>query len=109
MDPLQVLVDDSAFRYAVLMGCIETLADGSLKAYAQGDDVRFLGATVAGYSAIIYVYQRALRNEKLGRVNAMWNFCTTLSDVAMGMAMGETYSPKQLIGFTLMSVGILMI
>jgi len=109
MDPLTVLVDDSAFRYAALMGCIETLADGSLKAYAQGDDVRYLGATVAGYSSIIYVYQRALRNEKLGRVNAFWNAFTTVSNVGMGMAMGETYSSTQLLGFGLISIGIFMI
>lgn len=109
MDPLTVLVDDSAFRYAVLMGCIETLADGSLKAYAQGNDVRFLGATVAGYSSIIYVYQRALRNEKLGRVNAFWNACTSISNVAMGMAMGETYTSRQFLGFGLISIGVLLI
>jgi len=109
MDPLTTLLDDSAFRYAVLMGIIETAADGSLKKYAQTNDGRFLASTVTGYGAILYVFQRALRSDKLGRVNAFWNAFTSISNVGMGMAMGETYTPTQLTGFLLISVGIFMI
>jgi multidrug transporter EmrE-like cation transporter len=109
MDPLTILVDDSAFRYAVLMGIIETGADGALKAYATTNNPNYLATTLAGYSSLLYVFQRALRNEKLGRVNAFWNAFTTVSNVGMGMAMGETYTGTQLLGFGLISAGIFMI
>jgi multidrug transporter EmrE-like cation transporter len=109
MDPLTILVDDSAFRYAALMGLIETAADGSLKAYAKTDNSNYLAVTLAGYGSILYVFQRALKNEKLGRVNAFWNAFTTISNVGMGMAMGETYTSTQLTGFALISIGIFMI
>jgi multidrug transporter EmrE-like cation transporter len=108
-DILDRVLDDSAMRYGVMMGIIETFADGSLKKYAQTDDPAALSACLAGYGAVLYVFQLALRKEKLGRVNAWWNSFTSLSNVAMGMAMGETYEPKQLLGFVLISAGILMI
>jgi multidrug transporter EmrE-like cation transporter len=109
MDPLTILVDDSAFRYAVLMGIIETGADGALKAYAKTDNTNYLATTVVGYGSLLYVFQRALKNEKLGRVNAFWNAFTTISNVGMGMAMGETYTGKQMLGFGLISIGIFLI
>jgi len=108
-DIIQTLLDDSAFRFGVAMGAIETLSDASLKAYAQTDNTGYLATTVGGYGTVIYLFQRALRKDKLGRVNAFWNSFTTMSDVAVGMAMGETYTTQQLLGFGLISIGIFMI
>ena len=109
MDPVQRLLDDSAFRFALAMAAIETGADASLKMYAKTDNLNYLGATTAGYGSVIYLFQRALRKEKLGRVNAFWNACTTISDVAVGIAMGESYSEQQIVGFALISIGIFLI
>jgi len=108
-DAVETLLDDSAFRFAVAMGIVETGADASLKLYARTDNNNYLGATLTGYAAILYLYQRALRKEDLGRVNAFWNAFTTVSNVAAGMALGENYSNTQLLGFGLISAGIFLI
>lgn len=106
---LNTLLDDSALRYGALMALIETGADMSLKAYAQTDDPKYIAGGTAGYGAVVYIFQRALRNDKLGRVNAFWNSFTTVSDVVAGMYMGETYTQTQLLGFGLISIGIFLI
>jgi multidrug transporter EmrE-like cation transporter len=108
-DLIQTLLDDSAFRFGMAMGVVETVSDASLKAYAQTNNNAYLATSVGGYGGILYLFQRALRKDKLGRVNAFWNSFTTMSDVAVGMAMGETYTSQQLLGFGLISIGIFMI
>ena len=108
-DVVERLLDDDAMRFGVAMGAIETLADYCLKKYAQTDRLEYISGGLTGYSALVYVFQRALRKEQLGRVNAFWNAFTTVSNVLVGMSMGEKYSEKQLIGFALISCGIFLI
>ena len=108
-DLIQNLLDDDAMRFGVAMGAIETFADYCLKKYAQTDRLEYISGGIGGYSAVVYIFQRALRKEKLGRVNGFWNAFTTVSDVLVGMANGERYEPKQLFGFALISMGIFLI
>jgi multidrug transporter EmrE-like cation transporter len=108
-DIVQRLLDDDAMRFGVAMGAIETLADYCLKKYAQTDRLEYISGGLAGYSSVVYIFQRALRKEHLGRVNGFWNAFTTVSDVLVGMSMGEKYSQTQLIGFALISIGIVLI
>lgn len=108
-DLVERLLDDDAARFGAAMGAIETFADYCLKRYAQTDRLEYISGGLGGYSALIYVFQRALRKEKLGRVNAFWNAFTTVSNVAVGMSLGESYEPKQLIGFALISIGVFLI
>lgn len=108
-DIIQRLLDDSAMRFAAAMGLIETFADFCLKKYAQTDQQGYLLGGIGGYSGVLYIFQRALRKEKLGRVNAGWNAFTTISDVLVGMSLGESYSFTQLFGFILITCGILLI
>jgi len=108
-DIVERLLDDDALRFGVAMGAIETFADYCLKKYAQTDDIQALSGGIAGYSGVVYIFQRALRKEKLGRVNGFWNAFTTVSDVLVGMSMGESYTKKQLLGFALISIGIVLI
>jgi multidrug transporter EmrE-like cation transporter len=108
-DLIQNLLDDDAMRFGAAMGAIETFADYCLKKYAQTDRLEYISGGLTGYSAIIYVFQRALRKEKLGRVNAFWNAFTSVSNVVVGMSLGETYEPKQIVGFAIISVGIFLI
>lgn len=108
-DIVERLLDDNAMRFALAMGVIETFADFCLKKYAQTDQQQYLLGGVGGYGGVVYVFQRALRKEKLGRVNGAWNAFTTISDVIAGMYLGETYSIKQLAGFVLIALGIILI
>jgi multidrug transporter EmrE-like cation transporter len=109
-DAVERLLDDDALRFGVAMGAIETVADYCLKRYTQTEGLEYISATISGYSGVLYLFQRALRKgEKLGRVNAFWNAFTSVSNVLAGMALGETYSPKQLLGFALISTGIFLI
>lgn len=108
-DLVQNLLDDDAMRFGVAMGAIETLADYCLKKYAQTDRLEYISGGLTGYGALVYVFQRALRKEHLGRVNGFWNAFTTVSNVLVGMSMGEKYTEKQLMGFALISCGIFLI
>jgi multidrug transporter EmrE-like cation transporter len=108
-DIVERLLDDDAARFGVAMGAIETFADYCLKRYAQTDNPDFLAGGVSGYGAIVYVFQRALRKESLGRTNAWWNAFTTVSNVIVGTAMGEKYSHTQLLGFAMVAGGILLV
>ena len=108
-DIVEKLLDDDAMRFGVAMGAIETFADYCLKRYAQTDNTDFLAATVSGYGGILYLFQRALRKEKLGRVNAWWNAFTSISNVLAGMSLGEKYSETQMLGFALISCGIFLV
>ena len=91
------------------MGLIETIGDFFLKKYALTDQVGYLFGTIGSYGGIIYIFQRALRIEKLGRVNGAWNAITTISNLLVGMSLGETYSITQLIGLVLIACGIILI
>jgi multidrug transporter EmrE-like cation transporter len=109
VDLVQRLLDDSAMRFAMAMAIIETFADYCLKKYAQTDQTQYILGGLGGYGGVIYIFQRALRKDNLGRVNGAWNAFTTMSDVAVGMSMGEKYSITQLLGFIFISCGILLI
>ena len=96
-------------RFALVMASIETLADFFLKRYVQTDETGYLLGGIGGYGSVVYIFQRALRNEKLGRVNGAWNAFTTISDVFVGMFTGESYSVNQILGFILIACGIVLI
>jgi multidrug transporter EmrE-like cation transporter len=108
-DIVQRLLNDNAMRFAGAMALIETFADFCLKKYAMTDQSGFLFASLGGYGSIIYIFQRALRKEMLGRVNGGWNAFTTISNVLAGMSLGESYSFTQLVGFILIACGIILI
>ena len=108
-DIVERLLDDDAVRFGVAMGAIETFADYCLKKYAQTDSPEFLAGGVSGYSAIVYVFQRALRKESLYRTNNFWNAFTTISNTIVGVSMGESITQQQMIGVALISCGILLV
>jgi len=109
VDLIERLLDDSAMRFATVMAILETVADYCLKKYAQTDQTPYILAGLGGYGGIVYVFQRALRKDDLGRVNGGWNAITSISNVLLGMSMGEKYSITQLFGFILISCGVLII
>ena len=109
IDLVERLLDDSVMRFATVMAIIETFADYCLKKYAQTDQTQYILAGLGGYGGIAYVFQRALRKDELGRVNGAWNAITSISNVLLGMSMGEKYSVTQFLGFILISCGILII
>jgi multidrug transporter EmrE-like cation transporter len=109
IDLVQRLLDDSVMRFATAMAILETVADYCLKKYAQTDQTPYILAGLGGYGGIVYVFQRALRKDDLGRVNGAWNAITSISNVFLGMSMGEKYSITQLFGFILISCGVLII
>jgi multidrug transporter EmrE-like cation transporter len=99
-----------ALRWALVMTGLETGADASLKQYAQGgNNPLFYAIGTIGYIAIAYVWSLALKNSKLGIVNAYWNGMTNVTNVLIGMSMGETYTIYQGIGILLITAGILLI
>ena len=108
-DIIQRLLDDNAMRFAMAMAIIETFADFCLKMYAKTDQQSYLLGGVGGYGGVVYIFQRALRKEHLGRVNGAWNAITTISDVIVGMFTGENYSITQLLGFILIACGVVLI
>jgi hypothetical protein len=61
------------------------------------------------YGVILYIFQRALRKESLGRVNSFWDASSNILDVFVGMLLGETFTGTQAIGFFLISCGILLV
>lgn len=109
IDLVERLLDDSVMRFATVMAILETFADYCLKKYAKTDETQYILGGLGGYSGIVYVFQRALRKDDLGRVNGAWNAITTISNVLLGMSMGEKYSVTQFFGFILISCGILII
>jgi len=99
-----------ALRWALVMAGVESVADASLKQYARGgNNPIFYGIGTIGYIGIAYVWSLALKNSKLGIVNAYWNGLTNVSDLLIGMAMGETYTWVQGLGILFITVGILMV
>ncbi len=109
IDLVQRLLDDSVMRFAAVMAILETFADYCLKKYAQTDQTQYILGGLGGYGGIVYVFQRALRKDDLGRVTGGWNAITSISNVLLGMSMGEKYSITQLLGFILISCGVLII
>jgi multidrug transporter EmrE-like cation transporter len=101
--------NNEAFRWALLMAGIESVGDASLKQYARSDDPKFFVLGQISYFFIAYVFQLALRDNKLGVVNTYWNGMTNIGNTFIGMAMGETYTLYQLSGILLVTAGILMI
>jgi multidrug transporter EmrE-like cation transporter len=101
--------NDEALRWALLMTAIESVSDASLKRYAMTDELGFFMVGESAYIAQGYVLQLALRNNKLGIVNAYWNAMTNITNALIGMAMGETYSLYQGAGIALITAGILLL
>ena len=108
-DVFERLLDDSALRFAAAMAVIETVADGSLKHSTMTGKPEFLGIGYAGYAGVVYVFQRALKKEKLFRVNNYWNALTSVSDTLVGVAMGESITQTQILGVALIVTGILLV
>jgi multidrug transporter EmrE-like cation transporter len=100
---------DEALRWAVLMTTIESIGAISLKQYALTDDPKFFALGEASYIGQGYVLQLALRNNKLGIVNAYWNGMTNITHGLIGMAMGETYTGYQIAGIGLITAGMLLL
>lgn len=102
--------NDEAMRWALLMTAIESVGDASLKQSARTpDDIAFLLTGVGAYNVQSLVFREALKDNKLGIVNAYWNGMTNITNCLIGMAMGETYGTSQLVGIGLITVGILLI
>jgi len=101
--------NDEALRWALVMTAIESVGDASLKQYARSDKKEFFALGSGAYLGQAYVFQLALRNNKLGIVNAYWNGMTNITNGLIGMAMGETYNSSQLIGIGLITAGILLL
>jgi multidrug transporter EmrE-like cation transporter len=108
-DLLTAKVNDEALRWAVLMTAIESVGDASLKQYAKTDDLKFFALGEGSYITQAYVLQLALRDNKLGVVNAYWNAMTNITNTLIGMSMGETYTGYQLAGIGLITAGILLL
>jgi len=109
MDIIERLLDDSAFRFAFAMATTETFADYNLKVYAQTDQPGNLATGVAGYGGVVYLFQRALRKDKLFRINNYWNALTSLSNTIVGVSMGEEINQMQMLGVALIVTGILLV
>jgi len=101
--------NDEALKWALLMTAIESVGDASLKQHAKTEKLEFFALGEAAYISQAYVFSKALKNNKLGIVNAYWNGMTNITDCLIGMAMGETYGTPQLVGIGLITVGILLI
>jgi multidrug transporter EmrE-like cation transporter len=102
--------NDEALRWALLMTAIESVGDASLKQSARTpDDIAFLLTGVGAYNAQSLVFREALKDNKLGIVNAYWNGMTNITNALIGMAMGEEYTIHQGIGILLITAGILLI
>jgi multidrug transporter EmrE-like cation transporter len=101
--------NDEALRWALLMTAIEGVGAASLKQYAKTDDPAFFAIGEGSYVAQGYTLQLALRNNKLGIVNAYWNAMTNITNAIIGTAMGETYSLYQIAGIALITSGMLLL
>jgi multidrug transporter EmrE-like cation transporter len=102
--------NDEAFKYALAMTAIETIGDGALKISAKTDNYdKYFAVGEASYILNAFVFEKALKNNKLGITNAYWNAGTNITDCLIGMYLGETYTVYQFIGIGLITIGILMI
>jgi multidrug transporter EmrE-like cation transporter len=101
--------NDEALRWATLMTAIESVGDASLKVSAKTSDPKFFALGQASYITQAYVLSLALKDNKLGVVNAYWNAMTNITNLLIGMAGGESYTSSQFLGIGLITVGILLI
>jgi multidrug transporter EmrE-like cation transporter len=102
--------NDEALRWALLMTAVESVGNVSLKQSARvDDDTVFLLTGSVAYTVQATVMREALRDNKLGIVNAYWNGMTNITNALIGMAMGETYTVNQGVGILLITAGILLI
>jgi multidrug transporter EmrE-like cation transporter len=106
---MEAILADPTFKYAVALAAVETFADYNLKCFAKDDLPGHIFGGIAGYSAVVYILQQALRNNKLYRVNNFWNALTTLSDTVVGVSMGESISWRQMLGVAMIVLGILLV
>ena len=108
-EEMEVILDDSAFRFAVAMAACETFADYNLKLFAKDTLPGNIFAGLAGYGGVVYFLQAALRKEKLFRVNNYWNALTSVSNTVLGVSMGESITWSQFLGVVLIVTGILLV
>lgn len=101
--------NDEALRWAMLMTAIESVGDASLKQNAKTGDAKFFALGQASYITQAYVLSLALKDNKLGITNAYWNGMTNITNTAIGMAMGESYTNWQFVGIGLITAGILLL
>jgi multidrug transporter EmrE-like cation transporter len=106
---METILKDSAFKYALVLAAVETFADYNLKRFAKDNLPGHIFGGAAGYGAVVYLLQAALRNEKLYRVNNFWNALTTLSDTVVGVSMGESITWTQMLGVAMIVLGILLV
>jgi multidrug transporter EmrE-like cation transporter len=100
--------NDEALRWAMLMTAIEGVGDASLRQNAKTNDLTFFVLGEASYITQAYVLSFALKDNKLGVVNAYWNAMTNITNMLIGMAGGETYTSSQFLGIGLITAGILL-
>jgi multidrug transporter EmrE-like cation transporter len=101
--------NDEALRWALLMTAIESVGDASLRQNAKTSDPKFFALGQASYITQAYVLSFALKDNKLGIVNAYWNAMTNITNMLIGMAGGETYTSSQFLGIGLITAGILLL
>lgn len=106
---MSTLFKDPAFVTGTSMALIEAVADYNLKRYAQTDSSLYMLGASGLYGVILYIFQRSLRKESLGRVNSFWDASSNILDVFVGMLLGETFTGTQAIGFFLITCGILLV
>ena len=106
---MEAILDDSAFRYALVMAVAETFGDYNLKRFAKDNLPGNILAGIAGYGGVVYFFQAALRKDKLFRVNNYWNALTSVSNTILGVSMGESINWSQILGVLLIVCGILLV
>jgi multidrug transporter EmrE-like cation transporter len=106
---MEAILDDSAFRFALVMAASETFAHYNLKRFAKDNLPGNIFAGLLGYGGVVYFLQAALRKEKLFRVNNYWNALTTASNTVLGVSMGESITWTQIMGVVLIVTGILLV
>jgi len=101
--------NDEALRWALLMTAVESIGDASLKYSARTNNNTAYWVGQGAYTTQAHIISLALKNNKLGIVNAYWNGMTNITNGLIGMAMGETYTSYQIAGIGLITAGILLL
>lgn len=102
-------LNDEALRWALLMTAVESVGDASLRYSAQTKNNTAYWVGQGAYTTQAHILSLALKNNKLGIVNAYWNGLTNITNGLIGMAMGETYTSYQIAGIGLITAGILIL
>ena len=100
---------DNALKWGVLLATVEGFGDASFKKYGQTNNSLFFALGEVVYLVLGYIFQLAVKHNKLGIVNTYWDATSNIFGILIGMVMGETYTFHQIIGVIFISVGILMI